>query len=229
MKKTIIIIIAAAFLAGGAYLVLRGGGADKEPDCALTPWIPACAGMTNKKAGMTNKKAEITKNGADATPAKPGEAAENIIPAPVVAPEAIAEIAGYKYTETYNNSVYGFSFKYPKDFMASDLPSEGGGVILAQNAAKNIGAQIVISPFDGADLDITADYIKSEIPDMKVADPQEVKIGNRQGLAFTSDNEAFGGDSREIWFVFNGSFYQLSSYAESEGFLKGLFGTWKFE
>lgn len=145
-------------------------------------------------------------------------------------PEALAKIAGYRYTEEYTNPDYDFSFKYPSGFTVSSLPNEGNEIIIVQNTAENIGIQIVISSFLGNDMDITAEYIRSQIPDLKISEAQEVLVGaNRKGLAFLSDNEVFGGSSREVWFVWNGNLYQISTYAEMDGFLKGLFSTWQFK
>jgi len=100
--------------------------------------------------------------------------------------------------------------------------------------------QIVISPY-GPDTDITEAMIHSDIPELKISDAQELLIGEgRKGLAFMSDNPAFcaspepcvkegNGKSREVWFVFGGNLYQISTYAEQDEFLKRLFGTWQFK
>jgi hypothetical protein len=229
MTKTIIIIvIALAVIAGGGYLIYRPASpnlplrprseASQRGEQAIAPLASAPAAGTDT-AGLAQSVA----------PEKSGEPAAEMIPAPIIAPKAVAEIAGYQYTEAYTSSTYGFSFKYPKEFAVSEIPGEASDVILVQNTAKNIGAQIVISPFDGEDIDITADFIKAELPNLKIGEPQEANIGSgRKGLAFVSDNAAFGGKSREVWFVFNGNLYQLSAYAELDGFLRGLFGTWEF-
>jgi|GEM_PF-890987 len=146
-------------------------------------------------------------------------------------PETIAEIAKYQFTEEYTSPVYGFSFKYPKDFTVTAVPDgTGAEAVLVQNPAKNIGVQILITKNDEPDSDMTEAAIRQNIPDLKISDFQEVLIGaGRKGLAFTSDNEAFGGASREVWFIFGGYIYQISTYAETDEFLKGLFGTWRFK
>lgn len=207
MKKNIITsaVILTVF-AGGIYLIYRQVAG-------------SLAGIPADGINATDSATDTPPNAASETaPLKSG-----------AAPQAIAEIAGYQYTEKYANSSYGFSFKHPQDFAVSELPAEGGEVVLIQNTAKNIGVQILISPFDGGEIDITADFIKAEIPDLKISQPQEVLVSlGRKGLAFMSDNEAFGGASREVWFVFGGNLYQISTYAELDGFLQGLFGTWEF-
>ncbi|KKU75770.1 MAG: hypothetical protein UY02_C0043G0002 [Candidatus Giovannonibacteria bacterium GW2011_GWB1_47_6b] len=134
-------------------------------------------------------------------------------------------------TQTYTDSAQRFSFNYPEGFTITKVPpvEEGGGkTILVESPDKKVGIQILISPYD-SDVDITETMIRSDIPNMRVTDPQTVNIGSsRKGLAFMSDNPAFAGASREVWFVFNTNLYQISTYAEFDELLKGLFGTWQF-
>ena len=135
-----------------------------------------------------------------------------------------------EYTESYIHPIYNFSFNYPKDFTVTSIPNNGVETILVQNTITKAAAQIVISPFKGGDVNITPDIIKTDIPDIKIDDAQEIPVGpSRKGLAFISDNPAFGGRSSEAWFVFKGNLYQISTYYEFDDFLKGIFKTWKFE
>ena len=127
----------------------------------------------------------------------------------------------------YRNSTYKFSLKMPEDFVAREVASEDIHTILLENK-KGEGIQILISPF----VDIralTAEMIHKDLPDLKISDPQGVEIGNGyKGLAFKSDNPAFAGASREIWFVFYSNLYQISTYERFDDLLKGIFTTWKF-
>jgi hypothetical protein len=176
--------------------------------------------VSGDKAGGGNKAASQNKADKETGIIKSG-----------ASPQAIAEISAYQYTQTYEHAANKFSFKYPEDFTVSSITNDDESeVILVQNIAKNIGVQILISSFKGDDIDVTAETIKADLPDLKISDPQTVEIGdNRKGLAFMSDSKEFGGQSREVWFVFRGSLYQISTYAELDGFLKGLFGTWQFK
>jgi len=144
--------------------------------------------------------------------------------------EAIKAIPQYEYTEIYTHPTNHFSFKYPKGFAVTSIPSDEGETMIVQNTVTKVAVQIIISKFQGPDVDITPDIIKTDIPDMKIDSIQELLVGpSRKGLAFVSDNSAFGGKSREVWFVFNGNLYQISTYYEFDDFLKGIFATWKFE
>lgn len=141
----------------------------------------------------------------------------------------IREISTYKYTEGFVHSGGDFSFRYPLGFVVASVPNESGESIVVQNTEKKIGVQILVTPFEGADADITADLIQGNVPDLKIFESQKILIGaDREGLAFLSDNDAFDGASREVWFAFRGKLYQISTYANQDEFLKGLFDTWKF-
>ena len=71
--------------------------------------------------------------------------------------------------------------------------------------------------------------IEKDIPDLLITDAQTVEIGdNYKGLAFKSDNSAFGGASREVWFVFRNNLYQISTYEKFDELLKKVFSTWVF-
>ena|SRR3989344_3664108 len=137
---------------------------------------------------------------------------------------------GAPLTKEYKNDTYRFSLSIPDDFSAQELPADDTGArTVALQDAKGNGIQILITPYPDDTKVITADDVRSSIPDMKVTDDQVVEIGNDyRGVAFKSDNDAFGGASREVWFVFRGNLYQISTYARLDALLQAIFGTWKF-
>jgi hypothetical protein len=133
-------------------------------------------------------------------------------------------------TLEYLNEQYRFSFKYPAGFNVTTVPpmaEKESEVILIENSKTKAGIQIIISP--GPDMDVTEEMIRTDIPDMKILDPQIVEIGlNHKGLAFVSHNPGFGGQSREVWFAYKSHLYQISTYAEFDDLLKKIFKTWTF-
>lgn len=134
-------------------------------------------------------------------------------------------------TRSYSNSAYKFSLNMPETFTARELPPDDSGAttILLQNADDIDGVQIRVSPFSEDLHTLTADRIHQDVPDMKIIEPQPVDVGdNYTGLAFKSDNDAFGGASREVWFVFRSNLYQISTYDRLDPLLKKIFATWKF-
>ena len=154
---------------------------------------------------------------------------------PVIKSEAtkenIAEISQYKYTQRYADTSNHFSFNYPADFTITNLPADNGATaILVQSIPKHVGVQILVTPYTDTEVDMTADIIHASIPDIEIHDSQPVNVRpTRKGLAFISDNKSFGGQSREVWFIFGGNLYQISTYLELDDFLKGIFATWQFK
>jgi hypothetical protein len=138
-------------------------------------------------------------------------------------------------TKAYTNSTYNFSLKMPENFDASEIPADpdsGGGETVVLQDAQGNGVQIVVSPFDedtSGSYTLTKERILQDVPDMQITSEQPVEVGPQYtGLAFKSDNEAFDGASREVWFVFRGNLYQISTYERLDDLLKAIFGTWQF-
>ena len=137
---------------------------------------------------------------------------------------------GSPLTKEYTNNTYRFSLSMPEDFSAQELPAtDSGGMTVVLQDSKGNGIQILVTPYPDDLRSLTADDVRADIPDMKVTDEQSVEIGpDNTGVAFKSDNDAFGGASREVWFVFRGNLYQISTYARLDSLLQTMFGTWKF-
>lgn len=134
-------------------------------------------------------------------------------------------------SKPYSNDTYKFSLNIPENFAARQLAADDSGAttILLESVDRADGVQIIVSPFTDDLHALTADRIHQDVPDMKISEPQPVDIGdNDTGLAFKSDNEAFNGASREVWFVFRGNLYQISTYDHLDPLLKKIFATWKF-
>lgn len=151
----------------------------------------------------------------------------------VIAPSTLsfgAPYVGAPLAHEYRNSEFGFSLQMPDGFHAQELPGDenGGRTIVLQNDAGE-GIQIYISAYPDDTKVLSASDVRASIPDMHVSDEQVVQIGaNYTGVAFKSDNDAFGGESREVWFVFRGTLYQISTYARLDGLLQAMFASWKF-
>ena len=148
-------------------------------------------------------------------------------------------------TKVYTNSQYGFSLNMPDDFVVREMNIGDTLTIIFENSTANGdggekreqgGIQMQISKFSDADIKtiqgvktLDADFIKANIPDMRIENDQSVEIGSGyKGVAFTSDNEEFDGDSREVWFVFRNNLYQISTYSRFDTLLQDMFATWKF-
>lgn len=148
-----------------------------------------------------------------------GQGSEEIVPAP------------NELTKQYQSGVYPFSFQYPATYTVNEVKNDAGGIgtIVVQDDKGN-GFQIVILPFDEEGSVLTKERVMADIPDLVISEVQEVELGsNGRGIAFKSDNEAFGGFSREVWFVFSGQLYQISTYIKNDPLLQAVLGTWQFK
>ncbi len=149
--------------------------------------------------------------------------------AAAAASQPIIEVPAAPLGQEYKNTKYRFSVSMPAGFKAAELPNDAGGTTITLQDTGGQGIQIYITPYPDDTKVITADDVRSSIPDMKVTQEQDVDIGNDyKGVAFMSNNDAFEGASREVWFVFRGNLYQISTYARFDPLLKEMFGTWKF-
>lgn len=152
---------------------------------------------------------------------------EEVTPSPI---SLGAVYAGEPLSSVYRNTELGFSLEMPQGFRSQELPvdDDGGRTILLQNDVGE-GIQIYAVPYSEDVTSLSAEDIRAALPDLRVTEEQRVEIGeNNSGVAFKSDNEAFSGDSREVWFVFRGTLYQISTYARLDGLLQAMFATWKF-
>ena len=212
MKKILAKIIVIVAILAGAWFFLDKEGAMKFWS-GMVNWQGNGAGIGSGTADDHSDIANSVESG--------------------VGPEEIGKIAAYKYTETYNDPGGRFSFKYPAGFSVTEIPAATSEAFAIVNAATHVGAQIVVTPWKGDDIDMTPAVVASEIPDLQVNDPRQVTVIGatpttptapaRRGLAFTSDSPAFAGRSYEIWFVYGSNLYQLSSYAELRPFVDDVF------
>lgn len=138
------------------------------------------------------------------------------------------------FGDTYINNQYRFSLALPEGFVAREMKgADVVTVVLEEQAPSSemgpAGIQITITPLEEDILHLTKERIQTDIPDMQIEEVQPVEIGDgRSGIAFKSDVPAFGGESREVWFVFDSNLYQISTYARFDALLQTLFTTWKF-
>lgn len=131
-------------------------------------------------------------------------------------------------TKPYVNDDFAFSIKIPDTFSVQEFQTDASTVIVL-DGGEGTGVQILITPYGEDVKTFTADMIRQDLPELKISDVQPVEVGeSHRGLAFRSDSADFGGASREVWFVFEGNLYQISTYERLDDLLKAIFGTWQF-
>ena len=141
-----------------------------------------------------------------------------------------SEGASANLTEEYVSPDYGFSFKYPKGFNATELDDDSGHTVLVQNAEEKKGFQVYITPFDEAE-PLTAARILQYLPPSEVIDPKDVLIGEGKAInavIFLSTNPSFG-KTREVWFIREGFLYQVTTYEGQDNLIGPILETFRFE
>lgn len=144
-------------------------------------------------------------------------------------PKSASVVQGAETAYRYTHKEPVFSFQYPKGFSVGSFKDETGQTVLVQDA-KNGGAgsfQIYISPLEEP-LTVTKARIMQDVPGTVIQKEQEVKVGDTQGLAFTSKNDA-GVETREVWFARGPWLYQVSGLVGAEGSISSVVRSWKFD
>lgn len=133
-------------------------------------------------------------------------------------------------TKKYENVQYGFSFNYPDGFMVSKFAEEERKTALTmQNAKTGKGLQIYITAYDDPSFAVSAKRIRRDIPDLPFSNSADVVVGGKaKGVAFFSQNEAFGGDTAEVWFADGKNFYQATARTGEVKLLEEMIKSWKF-
>lgn len=133
---------------------------------------------------------------------------------------------------TYHHPNYPFYFVKPDGYTVGVVPfGEKSEAVIVQNKeyGPETGFQIYITP-DFELEEINPGVLAAELPEMSVKDPKKIRLDEKaDGIMFFSDHPDFGGDSFELWFVFKGVLYQVSSYASFSEELKNIIETWRFD
>jgi len=139
-----------------------------------------------------------------------------------------SEGASANLTEEYVSPDYGFSFKYPKGFNATELSDDSP---LDQDLTGQVsGFQVYITPFDEAE-PLTGARILQDLPPSEVIDPKDVLIGEGKAInavIFLSTNPSFG-KTREVWFIREGFLYQVTTYEGQDNLIGPILETFRFE
>lgn len=132
----------------------------------------------------------------------------------------------------YTHPRLGFSFQKPNGYTVGSLKNPDGSetlVVQPQSGQAHEGFQIYITPLDSP-LEITPAQIQKDLPGTAINNPQKIVLDTiGTGMMFGSNNQAFGGNSFEIWFTVHDYLYQISSYGAFARELQQIIGTWKFQ
>lgn len=205
-SKIFYIILVFALILGGVYWLISKN---------INKYRPHSEQVSQSEAADLYEYQEISS-------AEGGQASTDIAGD---SPQVSTDINEY---QTYTNSTYNFSFKYPEGFTVANFQEgEYGETILVRKKEGKESLQIFISPFDEPS-PLTKERILEDLPDMLVENAQQRLLKNGAvGLIFFSQESSLG-RTREVWFVHNGYLYQVSTYAELDSWLAGILATWRF-
>lgn len=134
-------------------------------------------------------------------------------------------------TKKYENGKYRFFFNYPDGFAVSEFAEEDGKIaLIIQNEKTDQTVQIYITSYDDPDFAVSAEQIRRDLPDLPFSNSADVVVGGKaKGVAFFSENEAFGGATAEVWFADGKNFYQATTYGKAAKMLEEIIKSWKFQ
>ena len=137
------------------------------------------------------------------------------------------DIGAIEEANLYSNENPPFSFRYPDDFSVSSFEDTDKSVVLVQKSEDQAGLQIYISDFSDDKEGLTPQRIQRDIPSIVMVNVQPVFFGGKEtGLIFVStrDNEKV----REMWFVYEGWLYQITTPLSFDEALEKIMNTWQF-
>jgi hypothetical protein len=117
---------------------------------------------------------------------------------------------------TYIHPEYGYSFSYPKDFIISTFKGDDSDVVVAEHPKLDFGFQIIAQPA-GEEGAITKERISEGDPSIVVENPVEFLIDDETPALRFSSRDDTGRETREIWFIHAGSFYQITLHSAEPG------------
>lgn len=150
--------------------------------------------------------------------------AENLLPANSAGKTPAAGAAAFM---TYVHPDRGFSFDYPADWSAEAFAEDGEGEIVAVQNAET-GILIFIYPFNESG-PITKERVLRDVPDMKIQNEIQLKLGNGIDAFGFDSSERDIGPTKEVWFVCGGFLYQIAAAEGSGETLSKMAETWKIQ
>jgi hypothetical protein len=127
--------------------------------------------------------------------------------------------------KTYVNRTYHFSLGVLQDVVVQEFKEEGTVLTVIFTAPGGDGFQVFVVPY--GEPKITQERFKIDAPSGIMRDPADLKIDGVPATAFYGKSAVLG-DTYEVWFIAHGFLYEVTTYADLEGWLSGVVKTWKF-
>lgn len=128
--------------------------------------------------------------------------------------------------EEYRNEGLKFAFLYPTEMKVEET-NEGGGAktIVFEDPTNLWGFQIFIVPYK--ENKISEEQFKRDVPSGVRNDLKEFQVDGVTANAFHSE-DALLGETSEVWFVYDGYLYEMTTLKSQETLLEDVIGNWEF-
>jgi hypothetical protein len=132
-------------------------------------------------------------------------------------------------SEVYTHAELGFSFRYPRAFRVNEIPqAEGSALLLVEDPARaRQGFQVFSMPYD-EEGPLTEARIRQDVPDITMENAQPFRVAGEPGISFVQLQTPDVGTTYEVWFVHNGTLYEVATYAAHAADLHAILTTWQF-
>jgi hypothetical protein len=128
----------------------------------------------------------------------------------------------------YVNEKYGFSYWHAPESTITEYDEGGGAMtIVHENAQKMRGLQIFIVPYK--EKVITEERFEKDVPSGVRLNIEETSLGylDIPAVTFNSYDE-FLGETREVWFIYNGYLYEVTTFKGMGDWFGPIMKTWRF-
>jgi len=126
----------------------------------------------------------------------------------------------------YQNNRYNFLLFYPKEMVVNKF-DEGAGAstITFESVEKGMGFQIFIVPYSGTQVD--ENRFLRDVPSGVRQNPSDLYIDEVLANSFYSKSLGLG-DTWEVWFIYKGFLYEVTTLREQSDWLSEIMKTWLF-
>ena len=139
------------------------------------------------------------------------------LPEPRLAPPGFDE---------YQSATYRFSLFFPQDLSPSVFKEPGTAMTVTfEDPFGSRGFQVFVVPY--GEKKITPERFKADIPSGIIENSRAIVLDGVPAESFYSSNRALG-DTYEIWFIYHGFLYEVTTYKAYDAWLNEIMSTWKF-
>lgn len=126
----------------------------------------------------------------------------------------------------YHNTLYHFSLFFPQDMTAREYTEPGTAMtIMFGGLLGSHEFQIFVVPY--GEQKITAERFRLDVPSGIMASSTDKTLDGVAATSFYVSNQTLA-DTYEVWFIYHGFLYEVTTYKEFGPWLDEIMQGWKF-